>query len=355
MVTILPRAQITELRNLLSTSKKVLFFYDSDPDGLCSFLLLHRYLKALGTENKGIIVKTTSHLDRNWVRQIDQYQPDTVIILDMPVVDQSFIDGSKVPVYWIDHHTPQDKQNVHYYNPRIKKSDAYIPTTRIAYEITKKARPDDMWIAAVGCVADWYVPDFKKELMKKYPSLMDSSVKDPETALFESPAGRLARIFSFVLKGKTNHCLKCVAQLAKIQHPDELFQSSSSEARIVLKHSSIVEKKYNELLSQAKAQKSKNNFFVFTYEENQWSFSSDLSNEIAHLFPDKVTLVCREKNGEYKCSLRSRKKPIAGVLRQALVGINGRGGGHEYACGAVIAREDFERFLDAFKREYEKE
>src|SRR3989338_4325297 len=176
MVTILPRAQITELRNLLSTSKKVLFFYDSDPDGLCSFLLLHRYLKNLGTENKGIIVKTTSYLDKNWVRQIDQYEPDVVFILDMPVVDQSFIDGSKVPVYWIDHHTPQDRQNVKYYNPRIKKSDAYIPTTRIAHEIVND--DEDMWIAAVGCVADWYLPDFKKKLIKKFPNLIDKTTNN---------------------------------------------------------------------------------------------------------------------------------------------------------------------------------
>ena len=64
-----------------------------------------------------------------------------------------------------------------------------------------------------------------------------------------------------------------------------------------------------------------------------------------------VVLVCREKDGEYKCSLRSRKIPIAPVLQKALVGVRGRGGGHEYACGAVINVDDFDRFVGNFKRE----
>ena len=114
---------------MLEEAQRPLFFYDDDPDGLCSFLLLYRFKQ----EGKGILVKTTSTLTKNWARQVDEYKPDVVFILDVPSVDQDFIDAISVPIYWIDHHTPTERDRIHYYNPRLQKEDAYIPTTPIAY------------------------------------------------------------------------------------------------------------------------------------------------------------------------------------------------------------------------------
>jgi single-stranded DNA-specific DHH superfamily exonuclease len=62
--------------------------------------------------------------------------------------------------------------------------------------------------------------------------------------------------------------------------------------------------------------------------------------------PEKVVIIAREKSGEMKCSLRSGKNVVlAKMLEKALVGIEGYGGGHEQACGAVIKKEDFKQFL----------
>ena len=355
MVVILPKKQLAELLEALKTSKKPLFFYDSDPDGLCSFLLLYRYIRQLGHESKGILVKSVSYLDKNWVRQAETFQPDAVFILDMPCVEQNFIDGvhssvGKIPIYWIDHHTPLVRTNVNYYNPRIAKKSAYIPTTRIAYEILKK-ESKDMWIAAVGCVADWYVLDFKRTFVKQYPNLFSLNVKTEEVAMFDTVLGTLARIYSFILKGKNNHVLKCVRALAEVQSPDEILQQSSKHGRLVYQYYEKVNVRYQALIAQAVQTQPQDGFFVFVYEEDQWSFSSDLSNELAHRFPDYVTLVCRRKNDEYKCSLRSRTNPISTALQKALVGVRGRGGGHEYACGAVINADEFERFIENLKNE----
>ena len=87
---------------------------------------------------------------------------------------QDFIDAITVPIYWIDHHTPTERDGIHYYNPRLEKEDAYIPTTRMAYEIVQQ----DLWIAGIGCVADWHLPDFKEELIHSYPALITTDVND---------------------------------------------------------------------------------------------------------------------------------------------------------------------------------
>jgi hypothetical protein len=53
-----------------------------------------------------------------------------------------------------------------------------------------------------------------------------------------------------------------------------------------------------------------------------------------------------------KCSIRgSEKGNIPAALEKALVGIDGYGGGHEYACGACIKVDDFPRFIENMKKE----
>ena len=78
----IPKKQVKELKNVLTSVKRPLFYYDSDPDGLCSFLLFYRFVK----EGKGVLVKSASHLDKRWKQQVDKYNPDSVFVLDMPGV-----------------------------------------------------------------------------------------------------------------------------------------------------------------------------------------------------------------------------------------------------------------------------
>ena len=338
---ILPEKQIKQLREALETATRPLFLFDDDPDGLCSFLLLYRFCH----EGKGVMVKTTSRLTEDWVRKVDEYNPDKVFILDVPVVEQEFIDGVDVPIYWVDHHMPVERRKINYFNPRLVDLKAYIPTTRMAYEVVKR----DTWIAAVGCVADWYLPDFKDKLVREYPYLMDKKVNDPETALFETTTGKLARMFSFILKGKSGDVMKCVKILTRVEDPKEILEGTSSQGKFILKRFERINEKYQDLLKQVNNVRRVGDIVLFTYHEDQWSFTSELSQEIAHRNPKNVVLVCREKGGEFKCSLRSRKKPILPALEQALVGVEGFGGGHEMACGAVIKEEDFDRFVENLK------
>ena len=81
------------------------------------------------------------------------------------------------------------------------------------------------------------------------------------------------------------------------------------------------------------------------------SFSGDLSNELIYRYPDKIVIVGREKSGEVRLSLRSMKKVLPPVIEKALIGVEGYGGGHEYACGANVKKEDFERFVESIREQ----
>ena len=179
----LTRAQAKDIRNSLDNCKRPLYLFDDDPDGLCAFLLAYRYKK----EGKGIVVKAHPYIGEPFVRKVREYEPDAIFILDIANVDQQFIDEVKLPVVWIDHHGPHKRERVSYYNPRCEKQDDNYPTTPMLYQVVSQ----DIWIATVGAVADWFIPPYLKEFIRQYPNILDKPSNEPGKLLFETRLGRL--------------------------------------------------------------------------------------------------------------------------------------------------------------------
>jgi single-stranded DNA-specific DHH superfamily exonuclease len=336
----LSESEYSEIRSLLECERPLIFMHD-DPDGLSSFLLLQRYMG----KGNGVLVKTTPVIDSKHLNRVVEFNPDKIFIVDIAVVEQSFIDGVSVPIVWIDHHTPLKRTKVKYFNPRIHKHDAYFPATYLCY----RAVEQDMWIAMVGCVGDWFLPEFAPDFAKKYPDILDKSVDNPDDAMFKSKLGRLVRLFSFVLKGKTEDAMKSVKMLTKVESPYDLLEQRTADGKFLWKRYEKFNKEYEKLLNAALSSKKDNKFFVFRYKA-QTSFSSDLANEILYRNPDLFLIIGRERNGEVKMSLRSRNTPVLPKLKKALEGLEGAyGGGHEYACGASVPVHLFEKFESSLR------
>src|SRR3989344_1239408 len=339
--------EIALLQEELRTAKNPLFFYDADADGLCSFLLLYRIIK----EGKGIRVSATSKIDLELVRKVQENHPDKIFILDIPMVDQLFVDAVKLPLFWIDHHQPQEVRKVHYFNPRISNPNSYFPTTRMAYQVSQNS--DDLWIAAAGCLADWHMPDFIEQVIEKYPELLPEKC-DLATALYKHPIGRLEKLFFFLQKGPSAEVRKSISILTRISSPQEIFNQETAAGKFIYRRFEKVNAKYEEIFAQAKKNVTKSRIILFTYNSQQWSFTANIANQLSAVYPKKVVIIAREKSGSMKCSLRAQF-PIAEALERALIGVEGYGGGHPNACGAVIKQEDWERFLGQFKEELKDE
>jgi single-stranded DNA-specific DHH superfamily exonuclease len=338
-------SEIKEIKKELDEAKNPLYFFHDDADGLASFLLLYRYIK----EGHGIVIKTTPKVDEKFLRKVEEYKPDKIFILDIAMVDQEFIDKAKTKIIWIDHHEPAEfTGNVKYYNPRIKKPDAYIPATYLCYQVVK----NDLWIASIGAIGDWYMPDYAKEFAKKYPKIFPKFIKDPEVALFTTEVGKFVDMFGFILKGKTNEVMKSVKTLTRIKEPDEIMEQKTSAGKFIYKKYEKINKEYQKILEKAIEDKIEDDkLIVFTYVHDKISFTKNLANEMSHRFPNKIVIIGREKSGEVKLSLRSKKDPILPVLKKALEGVEGYGGGHELACGANIKKYDFDKFIDKIRKQ----
>jgi len=337
-------AEVAKIKDELVTSKHPFFIFDDDPDGLCSFLLLYRFLK----EGKGMVLKARPLVTENIVAKVQEYGADKTFILDLANVEQGFLDNVGTPVVWIDHHALQEEQKgVLYFNP--KKNDKACPTTFMAYQVVK----EDLWLAAAGCVGDWFLPDFLEEVKEKYPGLITREYKSPPDILYHTPLGTLIRALSFNLKGSVREAMKSVKILTRIEHPDEILKQTTPQGKFIWKRYEEVNKKYQAVKEQAlKDGKSDGHLFVFTYSSDDMSVTSDLSNELMTLFPEKVVILARDKSGQMKCSLRSSgPKNVQKALEKALIGINGYGGGHMYACGANVPAEEFSLFLEQLNAE----
>ncbi|MFQ5474558.1 MAG: bifunctional oligoribonuclease/PAP phosphatase NrnA [Candidatus Nanoarchaeia archaeon] len=343
----LNKADYRKIRQELDECSRPLYFFGDDADGLTSFLLLYKYKQ----EGTGVVVKAAPNLDERFIKKIEEYQPDKVFILDVPIVDQEFIDACRCPVIWIDHHPPVKRNKVLCFNPRNRDMNDNSATSEMCYHVVK----DFLWVAAIGIVGDWQLSTTTEAFSKKYPDLLPSDINKPQNALFATKLGEMIRMCEAMLKGQTKKVLQNIKILTRIEDPYELLNGTTSRSRLLMKRYRFIKKQYDELLSMARKQADDGGYLIFVYQDNKMSFSTELSNELLYLYPDRTVIVAREKNEEMKCSFRTSEKNMQKALEKALVNIQGYGGGHEKACGGCIKKDDWERFLEQLKEELEKQ
>ena len=334
--------ELGRIREYLQKSENPLFFYDDDPDGLASFLLLKKYIG----RGKGVAIRSAPAMEEVYLRKITEYSPDYVFILDKPVMTQDFIDKVSVPIIYIDHHPVQELKGVKYFNPRIHDDADNRPTSYWCYRVTSQ----DLWIAMCGIIGDWHVPEFMGEFVRQYPDLVKES-KDAGEILFETQFGKLVKVFAFLLKGSTTEVKKNVSVLEKIKTPYEILSQSSSKGRFIYKHFENINKIYEGLLEKARKEVTKSKLLVFIYPSSKHSLTGTLSNELLFLYPDKMIVIGRRKEDKVVMSFRSMRIKVLPLLKIALEGVDGYGGGHDHACGGGVNVDDFDKFIENLKKQ----
>src|SRR3989344_2603110 len=336
----IPKSKLLEIKNFLEKSENPLFFFDDDTDGLCSYLLLKKHID----RGKGIITKTTPNLTVDFLPKVEYNRPDFIFILDKPLVDQELIDRINVPVIWLDHHGPYERKGVKYYNPRLQRKSDGRPTSYWCYKVVN----ENLWIAMVGCIGDYFLPEFTKEFSKKYPGLIKKINLDK--IKFDSELGKLVKTVSFILKGKISEVNEFIDLIYNVESPDEILNQTTNRGKLIYQKYEKINKIYSRFLEEALKIKTKEKLFLYFNNTTSITFNEELANELIYKFPRKVVIVGREKENMMRLSLRSRKIVLPPILEKALKGLDGFGGGHEHACGAKVSKEDFPEFIERIKK-----
>ncbi len=341
----LSEKEINEARDHLESAQNPIFLYDNDLDGLCSYIILRRFIG----RGKGVAIRTHPNIDTGYIRKIQEFNSDYVFVLDKPSIGKSFADEVSslgIPLVWIDHHDLDERyEGVFSYNPAKSKDKSMQPTTYLSYKITGE-RKEDMWIAVIGCISDNFMPEFYKEFEKEYPEFSKKGIKSAFDAYYGTEIGFLAKALSFGLKDSITHVVQLQNFLISCKSPDELISLMDGNNPFGKKYREI-RKKYDYLVSKAKNSISKKMLF-FKYG-GDLSISSEISNELMHNFPGKLIVIAYDNGGMANISLRGDN--VRELLEKILPGFEGSsGGGHKEAVGARIKSQD----LDRFKKEIER-
>ena len=362
--------QIREIKEHLENAQNPLFFFDNDNDGLCSFLLLRRFLD----RGKGVAIRSFPDLNKSYYRKVEELKPDYIFILDKPVVSKDFIEKAKednLPVVWIDHHDTEQKDRifcsvsqsskrnnseelcdieymddgyVNYYNPFLNDK-TYEPVSSICQKLT--GNKEDIWLAVIGCISDCYVPDFYPEFEKKYPELGKKNPESPFELLYKTEIGRISRILDFSLKDSTTNVVSMIKFMMNVQGPMDVLEENTKTKQILKKFNEI-DKKYQALIERARKLKEKK--FIYFQYGGSLSLSANLANQLSFEFPDKIIVVVYINNDIANISIRG-KGDVRKLTLEAISGIEGAtGGGHKNATGAKMLVS----YLPVFKKKLEK-
>jgi len=346
----LSEKQLMEIREHLEKAQNPLFFYDNDADGLCSYVILRKFIG----RGKGVAVKSFPDLNASYAKKAQELNADYVFVLDKPVVSREFVeelDKMGLTMVWIDHHEIQsdisEKEFKHLfiYNPALNhgKDKSFEPVTYWSYKVSE--RKEDLWLAVVGCIYDHYLPEFVAEFKKEYPDFW-GKVKDPFDAYFGTEIGRIARAFNFGLKDSVSNVVRLQNFLIACKNPGDVFAEEPTNY-LFRKRYGDVKKKYDILIDGAKTfVKDKLIFFEYS---GDLSISSDLSNELLYRNPGKYVAVAYKNGNITNISLRG--KNVKKILEKILKDVSGTGGGHEDAVGARIKADDLGKFKELLEKE----
>lgn len=333
--------QIQEFRNFLEKSQNPLFLFDNDVDGLCSFLLFARFCG----KGKGVAIKTFPSVGGTYIKKVHEFKPDYIFVLDKPLIDKDFRNSVKefgIPIVWLDHHPIPDyakEEGIYYFNPLQQKA-SNEPTSYWAYKIIKNKREE--WIAMIGCLADWFIPDFAESFAKDYSDLFIQT-KNPAKALYETEAGKIVKILSFALKDRTSIVVKMLKNLLTLKTPYEILDMTPKTISIHRRYKQI-NKKYEKILSKARDIARSSKKLLFFQYGGELSLSSELSNELHYFYPDRIIIVAYIKGTKVNVSLRGSN--VRDLAINALEGMESTCGGHKEASGATLRIEDLPKFRD---------
>ncbi len=335
--------QIKEIRVHLEKAQNPLFFFDNDNDGLCSFLLLQRYID----KGKGFPIKTSPELTEDYFRKINELKPDYLFILDQPEVSEGFFKRVReinLPVVWIDHHNIDRKKIpkfVNYYNPVFNTEKSNEPVTALCYQISNKK--EDRWIAIVGCISDKFVPKYYLNFKKDFPDLSVSS-EDAFEIYYNSQIGKIATIFCFALMDRTTNVINMLKFLRKVKSPYEVLEDNS-QTHSMHKRFRELYSKYQKLIDKAKKQANTFEKIIFFKYSGDISMSAEISNKLKYLFPEKIIAVAKISGSRVGISIRGKniREPVLKVLENFE---GATGGGHEAAVGIQISFNNLDRFQE---------
>jgi single-stranded DNA-specific DHH superfamily exonuclease len=312
------------LKNLKPLDKVKLFSH-VDADGICSLVILIRFMK-----RRGIIVDYADS-----IYQLTDVPPITL----NPSKVNIFTDLNSDTIYEyvnkeslvVDHHIFDKKPKGAFYNPRETEKGLYVPASYLIYEVCSEIEEmqDAKWIAAVGVIGD------KGELNSKIcRDFVDSFDNVPD---MQKVSDFIYSVYLVEGSSGNDHMVKALLDAKRpediLEDPDFKYCFDAVQAEI----------------SRAGKKVEKDGIVRFVEVKSRYNIKSIVAAQILDKEKDVIVVAFSESDGFSKISLRTNTNiNIGTIAHKAAEKAYGSGGGHEKAAGARVPKAKFSIFKEAF-------
>ena len=348
----LSKHQLQKLDAFLGTEGKKYLYFHRDQDGTCAAALMMKFYGGFTP-----ITKKGPRISEESLKTMIRKGPEVLVFLDLPV-DQEAAALEKlreelpsVRIVIIDHHVYEkdlNSESVVHVNPLFEKK-VYQSASYLVYMLLRKLKGDAVrrfcWLAMMGAIGDYDLKDSQdlvRECRENFPHLLGESPYDSELAKGSKLLGDTITLRNW------RGAQEALETLIKAESYD-----SFSSVKKFAKYSREVEKEFGRVLREAKREDlPEYNLTIFEIE-SCLSMVSNVSNHFAREYPDRILIVRKKSETEWKMSLRYQKGGInlGALVKKATKGI-GSGGGHPKAAAALVS--DWDRFKKAFLKELKK-
>lgn len=323
----------------LSKVDRVKLISHTDCDGICSALLMAKFLKML---HKDFFILFSSPEEASKGKLANLATASLNLVLDIPILE--CVDKFKSKVILIDHHEYEPlngSEKLILIHPKLMRIQVYCPTSMLLFLLFDELSSFD-YIACIGCIGDgggkWW-----SEIIRS--SLMKYGLKEGKDE-FDNEFGRLAQIIG---SAKIYRGVDGVNEIFFELIRAENFPEFRERVKKFEKWYEAVERKLKRLEKEFLERSEEYGdveLRVFYMKNQGHGITSALATRLSYKYPNTTILICNEKKGKIGISLRRNdgKINLIHLLKRSLINLRASGGGHTRACGGIIHKSDFELF-----------
>ncbi len=372
--------KVLKIRNLIKKSTNPIIFFDIDADGCTSYFQLKKKFPKI----EGYFMKKENQLE---CAELIKKKHDLIIIFDIPFLcEEFFINIKNKKIIWVDHHLTNSKElikkyNIIHLNPLEFDKNDERPSCFFAYKIANSK--ENLPLACLGSVSDFFILDIlidlykfdkksfnilfkitdkkREELfkfIKKYKFNNEKVRKERENWIryltYECEFIDFKNLFDLMFKledkNKENLILKAIKMLEKMSL-FEIKSNLNSEKGFLFEDYAKMKKKYKIIFKKALKCIDKK-LIIFEYS-GKISFTRQIAEELTYRFKKyKVIFVLFKKTEKefHSGSFRGNQFNVNDLILNSLKNLNGNGGGHKYAAGLRIHKEDYEKFKEKIEK-----
>ena len=372
------------LEKFIETSKNVLQFYDDDADGICSGVILKKYLerKEKRIVDSWHLTDLTKPFGEQFNRFVLEKEIDLIVINDFNLWGFQYFERAMefmksnpgIKLVIVDHHRDDavyDLDNILEIN--LEKSQNEITggqycTSKIAYDLVLNNDPflakEIKWVAGIGIIGD-SAPITWKDLMKELIDEYNTEFQEEKEIItpvemedyFLTPFGKASNdIFYGIAKGR-EEVSKIFEKMYESKNVYEVLEFLKVYDPIKKEVYDYVENYEYFMKNMANAVGESNIFEVEI--KSEYFLTSIVSNVLSIKNPEMIFIVFQKKDDGFTyMSVRNHNKRVhlGKIMEKCAEGFpDSNGGGHAPAAGARVRTENFDDFKEKFYQIVENE